>query len=91
MRKNLVTSIVVAFIFLGLFIFLPSSQVMGSSQQFPRHQFPLPYSHSYLQLKGVPSTCHHGFISSVKYECDYNSLRSWHESLLVCYLPYPVI
>jgi protocatechuate 3,4-dioxygenase beta subunit len=42
MRKNLVTSIVVAFIFLGLFIFLPSSQVTGSSQQFPIQQFPFP-------------------------------------------------
>jgi protocatechuate 3,4-dioxygenase beta subunit len=44
MRKRLVTkftTIVVAFTFLGLFIFLPSSQVMGS-QQFSTQQFPFP-------------------------------------------------
>jgi protocatechuate 3,4-dioxygenase beta subunit len=44
MRKSLVTkisSIVVAFTFLGLFIFLPGSQVIGS-QQFPTQQFPFP-------------------------------------------------
>ena len=44
MRKSLVTkftSIVVAFMFLGLFIFLPSCQVMGS-QQFSTQQFPFP-------------------------------------------------
>jgi protocatechuate 3,4-dioxygenase beta subunit len=45
MRKSLVTkftAIVVAFIFLGSFISLPSNQVMGSSQQFPTQQFPFP-------------------------------------------------
>jgi protocatechuate 3,4-dioxygenase beta subunit len=44
MRKRLVTkftTIVVAFTFLGLFIFLPSIQVMGS-QQFSTQQFPFP-------------------------------------------------
>jgi protocatechuate 3,4-dioxygenase beta subunit len=44
MRKHLVTkftTIVVAFTFLGLFIFLPSIQVMGS-QQFSTQQFPFP-------------------------------------------------
>jgi protocatechuate 3,4-dioxygenase beta subunit len=44
MRKSLVTkisSIVVAFTFLGLFIFLPGSQVIGS-QQFSTQQFPFP-------------------------------------------------
>jgi protocatechuate 3,4-dioxygenase beta subunit len=44
MRKSFVTkftSIVVAFTFLGLFIFLPSSQVIGS-QQFSTQQFPFP-------------------------------------------------
>jgi protocatechuate 3,4-dioxygenase beta subunit len=44
MRKSLVTkstTIVIAFTFLGLFIFLPSSQVMGS-QQFSTQQFPFP-------------------------------------------------
>jgi protocatechuate 3,4-dioxygenase beta subunit len=44
MRKSLATkftTIVVAFTFLGLFIFLPSSQVMGS-QQFSTQQFPFP-------------------------------------------------
>jgi protocatechuate 3,4-dioxygenase beta subunit len=44
MRKSLVTkftSNVVAFTFLGLFIFLPSSQVIGS-QQFSTQQFPFP-------------------------------------------------
>jgi protocatechuate 3,4-dioxygenase beta subunit len=44
MRKSLVTkisSIVVAFTFLGLFIFLPNIQVMGS-QQFLTQQFPFP-------------------------------------------------
>jgi protocatechuate 3,4-dioxygenase beta subunit len=45
MRKSLVikfTSIILAFIFLGLLIFLPSNQVVGSSQQFSTQQFPFP-------------------------------------------------
>jgi hypothetical protein len=44
MRKSLLTkfiSTVVAFTFLGLFILLPSSQVMGSSQSLIQ-QFPFP-------------------------------------------------
>jgi hypothetical protein len=44
MRKILLTkfiSVVIAFTFLGLFILLPSSQVMGSSQSLIQ-QFPFP-------------------------------------------------